>query len=175
MPRFTKLEREALIGACTEIQAGDAEAYYNGGCEIDDPPKGKGQKHAVRLAKALSSAFGKIGAAEALRRRELQQGGSMQYDCDHSFEGPPNAPPGQACGKRDSAGKRCCDHPASCHPPAIRSNEELLDDLEAAAKKMVLHHEYDYYTADELAAYTLARSSVLERMQEPAPVDTFGL
>ncbi len=60
MPRLTKLEREALSFACGEILAGDAEEYFNGGCNVSHPPKTDDEKRAVKLARALSSAHTKL-------------------------------------------------------------------------------------------------------------------
>lgn len=60
MARLTKLEREALSLACGEILAGDAYQYFNGGCEVSDPPKTPDEKKAVKLAHALASAHGKL-------------------------------------------------------------------------------------------------------------------
>lgn len=58
--KLTRLEREALVHACTEILAGDAVEYFNFGAVVADPPTTADEKHAIRLAAALKSALEKI-------------------------------------------------------------------------------------------------------------------
>jgi hypothetical protein len=60
MPRFTKLEREALQSVANDILAGDSLAFFNGGCEVDDPPRTPEEKRAVKLQAALVSALEKL-------------------------------------------------------------------------------------------------------------------
>lgn len=60
MPRFTKIETEALGAVINDILAGDAREFFNNGCAVDDPPKTKEHKHAARLADALASASLKL-------------------------------------------------------------------------------------------------------------------
>lgn len=61
MPRLTKLEVEALDYVINEVFAGDPREYFNGGCQVSDPPQTPEEKHAVQLAKALAAARMKIG------------------------------------------------------------------------------------------------------------------
>lgn len=60
MPRFTKLEREALDLVINEVFAGDPGEYFNGGCQVSDPPQTPEEKRAIQLAKALGSAQAKL-------------------------------------------------------------------------------------------------------------------
>jgi glutamine amidotransferase-like uncharacterized protein len=60
MPRLTKLEREAVRQVIQDMLAGDATAFFNGGCEVSDPPTTKDERRALKLADALVSASFKI-------------------------------------------------------------------------------------------------------------------
>jgi hypothetical protein len=60
MPRFTKLETEALDIVVNEVLAGDPAEFFNGGRQVSDPPKTPDEKRAVKLYKALVSAQSKF-------------------------------------------------------------------------------------------------------------------
>lgn len=62
MPRFTKLEREALSYVIGEVQAGDDAAYFNNGCDLPENEADYTAEHkkAIKLAEALSSASRKL-------------------------------------------------------------------------------------------------------------------